>query len=352
MSRTARGCGSLRRILYGAIVAVSVLVTAITLLTGSAFATASHRASAWHHASVAMPSPLPGFKLVWKDDFNGPAGWPLSPANWIYDTGTGYSCAGCPTQWGTFEIETMTKSTRNVSLDGHGNLKITPVRDANGNWTSGRIETRRTDFSAGNNGILRVEAAIRLPQTGIGPEAAGYWPAFWMLGAPFRGNYLNWPSIGEIDIMENINGRPTAFSTLHCGTASGGPCNETNGIGGTIDNTTLQDGYHVYAMELDKSVQPNQLRFYLDGTNFFTINSTQVPADTWQSATDHGFFVILNVAMGGSFPWAECNFFPHAGGCSGSTSFPEVVTPNTVSGKPMKVAYVAVYNKTPIPKKR
>lgn len=352
MSRTARGCGSLRRILCGAIVAVSVLVTAITLLTGSAFATASHRASAWHHASVAMPSPLPGFKLVWKDDFNGPAGWPLSPANWIYDTGTGYSCAGCPTQWGTFEIETMTKSTRNVSLDGHGDLKITPVRDANGNWTSGRIETRRTDFSAGNNGILRVEAAIRLPQTGIGPEAAGYWPAFWMLGAPFRGNYLNWPSIGEIDIMENINGRPTAFSTLHCGTASGGPCNETNGIGGTIDNTTLQDGYHVYAMELDKSVQPNQLRFYLDGTNFFTINSTQVPADTWQSATDHGFFVILNVAMGGSFPWAECNFFPHAGGCSGSTSFPEVVTPNTVSGKPMKVAYVAVYNKTPIPKKR
>jgi hypothetical protein len=47
----------------------------------------------------------------------------------------------------------------------------------------------------------------------------------------------------------------------------------------------------------------------------------------------------------GSFPWAECNFFPHPGGCSGSTPFPEVVTPNTVSGKPLKVAYVAVYNK-------
>jgi beta-glucanase (GH16 family) len=352
MLRTARGCGSLRRILFGTTVAMLALVAAITLLTGSAFATGHHRAGARHHASVNVPPAPLGFKLVWKDDFNGRARRSLSPADWMYDTGTGYGCAGCPTQWGTFEIETMTKSTHNVSLDGHGNLKITPIRDANGNWTSGRIETRRTNFSAGDNGILRVQAAIRLPQTGVGPEAAGYWPAFWMLGAPFRGNYLNWPSIGEIDVMENINGRPTAFSTLHCGTPSGGPCNETNGIGGSIDNTTLQDGYHVYAMELDKSVQPNQLRYYLDGTNYFTINSTQVPADTWQSATDHGFFVILNVAMGGAFPWAECNFFPHAGGCSGSTSFPDVVTPNTVSGKAMKVAYVAVYNKKPVPKKK
>lgn len=40
----------------------------------------------------------------------------------------------------------MTSSTSNVALDGSGNLLITPRRDASGNWTSGRIETRRTDF--------------------------------------------------------------------------------------------------------------------------------------------------------------------------------------------------------------
>jgi hypothetical protein len=207
------------------------------------------------------------------------------------------------------------------------------------------VETRQTYFGAGEHGILRVQAAIQLPQTGVGPQAAGYWPAFWMLGAPFRGNYLNWPGIGEIDVMENVNGRPTAFSTLHCGVASGGPCNETNGIGGTKDDPTLQDGFHTYAMELDRSIAPNQLRFYLDGVNYFTIVQTQVPDDVWQAATDHGFFVILNVAMGGAFPWAECNFFPHPGGCSGSTPFPQVVTNETVSGKPMRVAYVAVYQR-------
>jgi hypothetical protein len=288
---------------------------------------------------------LPGYALTWKDDFNGAAGKPVEPGKWIYDLGTGYGCAGCPSQWGTFEIESMSDSTENVSFDGQGDLLITPVRQADGSWTSGRIETRKTDFAAGDRGVLRVQASIELPRTGIGPEAAGIWPAFWMLGDAFRGNYLNWPGIGEIDVMENVNGRPTAFATLHCGFAPGGPCNEFSGIGRTTENATLQDSFHTYAMELDKSIEPNQLRFYLDGVNYGTISADQVPAETWAAATDHGFFVILDVAVGGSFPWAECNFFPHPGGCSGSTPFPEVVTPQTVSGVPMKVAYVAVYNK-------
>jgi Glycosyl hydrolases family 16 len=317
-------------------------IAVIALLPLAASAKTGGAAVAGRTAASDAPK-LPGYELTWKDDFNGAVGKPLEPGKWIYDTGTGYGCAGCPSQWGTFEIESMSASTQNVSFDGHGNLLITPVRQADGTWTSGRIETRKTDFAAGD-GILRVQAAIELPQTGVGPEAAGYWPAFWMLGDAFRGDYLNWPGIGEIDIMENINGRPTDFSTLHCGVAPGGPCNEFSGIGKTTDNATLQDSFHTYAMELDKSVEPNQLRFYLDGVNFGTIYANQVPADVWADATDHGFFIILDVAMGGSFPWAECNFFPHAGGCSGSTPFPEVVTPNTVSGKPMKVAYVAVYN--------
>src|SRR6266542_2663717 len=292
--------------LVGAI-AATALLPAASAKTGGAAAEA-------RMAGSGVPK-LPGYELTWKDDFNGAAGKPVEPGKWIYDTGTGYGCAGCPSNWGTFEIESMTDSPQNVSFDGQGNLLITPLKQADGTWTSGRIETRKTDSASGAPGILRVQGSIQLPQTGVGPAAAGYWPAFWMLGDGFRGNYLNWPGVGEIDIMENINGRPTAFSTLHCGVAPGGPCNEFSGIGKTTDNATLQDSFHTYAMELDKSVQPNELRFFLD------------------------------VAVGGSFPWAECNFFPHAGGCSGSTPFPEVVTPATVSGKPMKVAYVAVYNK-------
>ena len=37
-----------------------------------------------------------GWRLIWSDEFNGSAGTGVNTANWIYDTGTGYSCAGCP----------------------------------------------------------------------------------------------------------------------------------------------------------------------------------------------------------------------------------------------------------------
>jgi hypothetical protein len=74
-------------------------------------------------------------------------------------------------------------------------------------------------------------------------------------------------------------------------------------------------------------VSPEQIRWYLDGNNFFTLNSNAVDATTWNNATHHGFFIILNVAMGGGFPAA------FGGGPTGSTQ----------SGVPMLVDYVAVY---------
>jgi beta-glucanase (GH16 family) len=261
---------------------------------------------------------------VWSDEFNGSANTGVSTSNWLYDTGTGYGCSGCPANWGTGEIETMTNSTANVYQDGSGHLAIKPIRSASGSWTSGRIETQRTDFAAPSNGILAIEASLQMPNV-TGAAAQGYWPAFWTLGTPFRGNYLNWPSIGEIDIMENVNGVNTEYGTFHCGTSSGGPCNETSGIGGNsaCSPTTCQAAYHTYRMELDKSVSPNQIRWYLDGVNFFTVNSSQFDATTWSNATNHGFFVILNVAMGGGWPGSP--------------------TASTTSGAPMLVDYVRVY---------
>jgi beta-glucanase (GH16 family) len=265
--------------------------------------------------------------LVWSDDFNGPANTGVNTANWLYDLGTSYP-GGAP-NWGTGEVETMTNSTANVSLDGAGRLRITPLRDGAGRWTSGRIETQRTDFRPPPGGMLAVEASLQQPNVS-GAAAAGYWPAFWMLGAPFRGVYTNWPSVGEIDIMEDINGRSSVFAALHCGVSPGGPCNETVGLGsGERVCAGCQTGFHTYRMELDLSVQPNQIRWYLDGTHYFTVSSNQVDATTWNNATNHGFFIILNVAMGGGFPAA------FGGGPFASTA----------SGVPMVVDYVRVFTR-------
>jgi beta-glucanase (GH16 family) len=278
------------------------------------------------NASAAVPATPAGYTLVFSDDFNGAANTGVNTANWLYDLGHGYP--GGAGNWGTGEIENMTNSTANVYQDGASHLVIKPIRDGAGNWTSGRIETQRTDFAAPAGGKLRVQASIQQPNVS-GAAAAGYWPAFWMLGAAARPvGATNWPSIGEIDILEDINGRSSEFATLHCGVGSGGPCNETTGLGsGERACSGCQTGFHTYTMEYDRSVSPEQIRWYLDGNNFFTLNSNVVDATTWNNATHHGFFIILNVAMGGGFPAA------FGGGPTGSTQ----------SGVPMLVDYVAVY---------
>ncbi|MBZ3905087.1 glycoside hydrolase family 16 protein [Streptomyces griseiscabiei] len=283
-------------------------------------------ATAWATtAQGAAPTPPAGWTQVFVDDFNGTAGTGVSTSNWQYATGTSYP--GGPANWGTGEVETMTNSTSNVSLDGNGNLRITPLRDSAGRWTSGRIETNRTDFQPPAGGKLRVESRIQMPNV-TGTAAEGYWPAFWMLGAPYRGNYQNWPSVGELDIMENVQGRNQVWATMHCGTNPGGPCNETTGIGNSVacPNTTCQSGFHTYTMEWDRSVTPETIRFLVDGTQFHSVNANQVDATTWTNATNHGFFIILNVAMGGAFPDA------FGGGLDGDTR----------SGVPMVVDYVQV----------
>ncbi|WP_406334626.1 glycoside hydrolase family 16 protein [Streptomyces sp. NBC_00203] len=279
--------GSLKRVLIAVFSTLSLAVAAATAATLPADASA--------------PTPPTGWSQVFLDDFNGAAGTGVSTTNWQYDTGTSYP--GGAANWGTGEVETMTSSTNNVALDGSGNLLITPRRDSAGNWTSGRIETNRTDFQPPAGGKLRVESRIQMPNV-TGAAAKGYWPAFWMLGAPYRGNYQNWPSVGELDIMENVQGLNTDWATVHCGTNPGGPCNETSGIGGNTPcaGTTCQAGFHTYAMEWDKSTSPEEIRFYLDGVNFHTVKANQVDATTWANATNHGFFIILNVAMGGGFP--------------------------------------------------
>ncbi|HEY2671644.1 MAG TPA: glycoside hydrolase family 16 protein [Rugosimonospora sp.] len=278
------------------------------------------------NAGAAVPPPASGWTTVFSDDFTGAAGTGVNTANWLYDLGHGYS--GGAGNWGTGEVESMTNNTQNVYQDGSGHLVIKPIRDGSGNWTSGRIETQRTDFAAPAGGKVRIEASIQQPNVS-GAAALGYWPAFWALGAAARPvGATNWPSIGEWDIMEDINGLSSEFGTLHCGVDPGGPCNETTGIGsGQRACGGCQTGYHTYALEYDRSVSPEQLRWYLDGNNFFTVNANQVDATTWNNATHHGFFIILNVAMGGGFPGA------FGGGPTGSTQ----------SGVPMNVDYVAVY---------
>ncbi|SEF93458.1 Beta-glucanase, GH16 family [Actinacidiphila yanglinensis] len=273
-----------------------------------------------------VPGPPAGFTTTWSDDFNGGANTGVPSSDWKYDTGPGSS-------FGTGEIETMSDSTSNVYEDGNGHLVLKALHsgsDPSSGWTSGRIETQSSSFGAPAGGVVEMQSSIQQPDLNTS-NGAGYWPAFWMLGSTLRTG-TTWPTSGEVDILEDINARSSVFGTLHCGTNPGGPCNESTGIGsGEHACSGCQTGYHTYAVQIDRSVSPEQIRWYLDGQNYFTVNSTQVDATTWANAVDHPFFIIYDLAMGGGFPDA------FGGGPNAST----------VSGGQMNIDYVAVYNKAP-----
>ncbi|MCF3122837.1 family 16 glycosylhydrolase [Streptomyces arenae] len=278
-----------------------------------------------------VPPPAPGWSLKWSDDFNGPAGSAPSSDNWQVDLGHGYP--GGPANWGTGEIQEYTDSSDNLSVDGAGNLRITPRRDSSGTWTSARIESRRADFKAPEGGTLAIEGRIRMPDV-TGDAALGYWPAFWALGSPYRGNYQNWPSIGEFDVMENVNGVNSVWGVLHCGVNPGGDCNETQGLGASraCPGPACQADFHTYRFEWDRSVTPNQLRWYVDGQQFHSLGRDRFSEKTWADMTSHdGYFLLLNVAMGGGFP----------DGVAGHAT----PTPATEPGHSLAVDYVAVWTR-------
>jgi beta-glucanase (GH16 family) len=280
-------------------------------------------------AGADAPPPPSGWTTAFLDDFNGPAGTLPPTANWRFSIGHGYP--GGPPNWGTGEIAYHTDDPANVSRDGNGNLRITPLRDSAGDWTSARIETNQQNFRPPPGGIMRVESRLQMPNV-TGEPALGYWPAFWMLNSPYRSSFDNWPGAGEFDIMENVNGLNNVWGVLHCGTAPGGPCNEFNGIGNSrpCPGSACQGNFHTYRFEWDTSVSPNELRWYVDGQQYHSVGQSQLPAATWDQMTSHaGYFIILNVAIGGGFP----------DGVSGITT----PTAATVPGHPLVVDYVAVW---------
>jgi len=268
-----------------------------------------------------------GYKVTFADDFLGTS---LSTANWKIDTGTSYPAG--PSQWGTGEVQSYTKNTKNL-LVSNGVLAITPTFTSN-KWTSARIETVRSDFVAKAGGKLLIEASIWL---GHNPaeKQLGIWPAFWAMGSAFRkAQNKGWPNTGEWDIMESINGYTTAYQTIHCGTNPDGACNEPNGRG--VASTVSRGTYHTYTFVVDRTAsfwRSETVSWYIDGVLKTKIRGNTVNNITaWANLVHQPFFLLLDVAVGGSFPNALAG----------------EQTPTTAtiggSGSGLKADYIAVYN--------
>jgi len=235
-------------------------------------------------ASLCAASESRELELVWQDEFNGPAGQPPDPAKWDYDVGTG---------WGNAQLEYDTNRPANAALDGAGCLNLVARReDYQGSaYTSARLVTRgRFEPTWG-----RVEARLRLP------VGQGIWPAFWLLGADI--GQVSWPQCGEIDIMEYRGQQPDLnHGSVHGPGYSGGGC-FTNSF--QLPGAGFHQDFHVF--RVDWSAE--SIEWFVDDQSYGIVRPADL-AGPW--VFDHPFYLILNLAVGGSFVGApdECTIFP------------------------------------------
>ncbi len=221
-----------------------------------------------------------GYKKVWADEFNGKA---LNRDDWnveLHEAG-----------WVNNEQQEYVDSKENIYVKD-GTLVLKPVKKTeNGTttYTSGRVNTQnKHDYKYG-----MFEARVKVP------KGQGYLPAFWLM--PTDENlYGQWPKCGEIDGME-VMGQETnkCYGTIHYGE----PHEEKQGtetLGSGVKD--FSEAYHVFDVEWE----PGKITWYVDGVKYHE-------ADNWYSAVegkgtktypapfDQPFYVILNLAVGGSW---------------------------------------------------
>lgn len=226
------------------------------------------------------------WSLVWQDEFDGPAGQPPDDANWTHDLGTG---------WGNAQLEYDTDRTSNSCLDGGGHLAITARREnvQGCAYSSARLVSRdRVEPTYG-----RVEARLRAP------FGQGIWPAFWLLGANI--DEAPWPACGEVDIMEMQGQQPDLnLGSLHGPGYSGG-ASYTHHY--RLPGAGFHEDFHVFGVDWS----PGMIVWSVDHQPFASATPADV-AGAW--VFDHPFYLIMNVAVGGSFVGNpdECTIFPQS----------------------------------------
>jgi beta-glucanase (GH16 family) len=225
---------------------------------------------------VAPGIQLPPSRLVWNDEFNGPAGAAPNSRHWSFNLGTGWS-----------QSSYYTDRAANASVNGQGQLELTarhgPFVDPSGNTqytTSARITTAG-HFSFG---FGRAEARLQAV------AAPGFVTAFWGLGS--NDATVHWPQSGEIDPVEVRGQQPRVLVEAFHMPCHGRECQ----VGwAEPEPVSLAAGFHTYAIER----APGVVVLLVDGRQSASLTSADVGRGSW--VFDHPFNLILNLLVGG---WA------------------------------------------------
>ncbi|OTB02782.1 glycoside hydrolase family 16 protein [Hypoxylon sp. CI-4A] len=265
--------------------------------------------------SAIAPPNIDGMSIVFSEDFEGSAG--ASPKGSVWNIMDAIDTNN--------EVQTYTTSNQNVQISGGGTVQFVPRKSSGGTWSSGRIESKGS-WTPAPGKVTKIQSSILMGDN-LAINKQGLWPAFWALGDALR-HGTQWPQAGEIDIMEQVNGLPLGYGTIHCGTSAGGPCDEPLGRAKTVAFPT--EGFHTWGVTIDRTNDDwtaQTISWQLDGNTFSTVTGADInDAPIWSTLAHSPLYLILNVAVGGDWPG----------------------TPNALTvdgyGSMMEVQWVAVYS--------
>ena len=202
-----------------------------------------------------IPGDLPGWGLVWHDEFQGDT---LDHLKWRVEDAALVK-----------NNELQYYSPDEVYLRNGVLVLRSGKRSVGGRaYTSGLVDTRGK--FAQQYGRFEVRAKL--------PPGQGMWPAHWLLPEDGR-----WPP--EIDIMESKGHEPNiVYMTNHWGVW---PNNKHEGD--TYTGPDFAKDFHVFAVEWE----PDEIRWFVDEKQGFS-TTANIPAGR--------FYIILNTAVGGMFP--------------------------------------------------
>jgi beta-glucanase (GH16 family) len=227
------------------------------------------------------------FNTYWADEFD--VDGPPDPARWTYETGfvrnhedQWYQTANAFCAGGYLIIE--------ARQDHFANPAYVP---GSTDWRTNREFVDYTSSSLLTRGLFefqygRVEMRARIDTQN------GMWPAFWTLGASGE-----WPSCGEVDIMEYYAGKILANGASGTGTRWQAKWDGASKQLTAFADPDWADKFHVWTMDWNRTT----ITLAVDGEALNTINITAMAnaVDTWGPwqpfAQPH--YLILNLAIGG-----------------------------------------------------
>ncbi len=235
-----------------------------------------------------------GYTLVWHDEFD--VDGPPNPKNWKFETGfvrneedQWYQTANASVADGLLVIEARKERVENPNYTGSGDWK-TSRQDAE--YTSSSINT--SGLQSWQYGRFELRARI--------PTVSGMWPAWWTLGVSGE-----WPSNGEIDIMEYYGGQVRA--NVACGTSTRWQAKWDSASKSLSSlGASWSSDFHVWRMDWDDQ----NITLFLDEQTLNTTALSSMLNPDGSSPFKQKAYMLVNLALGGS-----------NGGSLDATTFPQ-----------------------------